>query len=113
LNNIKTPSAATSVMDVTEELANSTGSTITSSFQYLLFRTLYFNDQNSALFDPSNNVAYENSLFTKVSRGNYKGMTNFEKGVIKTLPVHNLYEQVLNSKAKRLYMENQLYKGDF
>lgn len=97
LNNVKSPTAATSILDGLESMGQSVSNTI-SPFGNLLF-------------DPSQTwndlVNRENSGITN---GAYEGWLPIERDIVKLTAFHNLHEQLKNSKAKRKYLENQIMR---
>ena len=98
LNNMKSPSAATSVLDATESFFGSVANTVAP--------------QGNFLFDPSQTWDDWENIFgdNTIQKGAYEGWQPWERDFVKGTAFHNLYEQIKNSKAKRRYQENQIMR---
>lgn len=98
LNNVKSPTAATSVLDAAESFAGCVANTISP--------------QGNFLFDPSQTWDNWEDIFggseKEIQSGAYEGWTPWQRDFVKATSVHNLFEQLKNSKAKRKYQENQI-----
>ena len=109
LNNIKSPTAATSVLDAVEQFGN--GLT-TSATKILPVTTNTLFPQSNFLFDPSQAWDDATNIIggesRKIKKGSYKDWEPWQRNVVKMSPVHNLIEQVKDSKSKRNYIENQV-----
>lgn len=100
LNNVKSPTAATSVIDALESLGGSITNTISP--------------QGNFLFDPSQTWDDWEDIFGgsdyTIQSGAYEDWQPWQRDVVKGTAFHNLYEQLKNSKAKRRYQENQIMR---
>ena len=100
LNNVKSPTAATSVVDAAESLAGSITNTIAP--------------QGNFLFDPSQTWDDWENIFGgkdyEIQKGVYEGWQPWQRDIVKGMAVHNLIEQLKNAKAKRKYQENQIMR---
>lgn len=96
-NNIKSPTAATSVTDKMGDVTES-------------FMRTYFPSMSNSLYDTFQNTKTQNKYNPTVSRGEYKGWSKTNKALFKLLPYHNFYEQVYGSEAKDRYFVNQIMK---
>lgn len=105
LNNVKSPTAATSVIDAVEAL----GYDVAQSPQKIINSIA---PQGNLLFDPSQTWDdYENLIGGQdriIEKGAYEGWTPWQRDIIKATAAHNLIEQLKNAKAKRVYQENQI-----
>lgn len=100
LNNVKSPTAATSVLDAAESLAGSITNTVSP--------------QGNFLFDPSQIWDDTEDIFggedKTIQSGAYEGWQPWQRNAVKGTAFHNLWEQLNNSKAKRRYQENQIMR---
>lgn len=96
LSNFKSPTAVLSHVDRVLALTNSVNTSLTDDPLIWLLSLC-----GSPIFD----TEYSESI----KRGTYKGYSKTFKNTIKTTPVKNIFEQYVDSKAKRKYAENQLY----
>lgn len=105
LNNVKSPTAATSIIDAVEAL----GYDVAQSPQKIINSIA---PQGNLLFDPSQTWDdYENIIGGEdriIEKGAYEGWTPWQRDIIKATAAHNLIEQLKNAKAKRVYQENQI-----
>lgn len=100
LNNVKSPTAATSVLDGLESFGGSISNTVAPFGNFL--------------FDPSQTWDDWEHIFggkdKLIQKGAYEGWTPLERDFVKMTAFHNLWEQLKNSKAKRRYQENQIMR---
>jgi len=78
-NNIKSPTAATSVTDKMGDVTES-------------FMRTYFPSMSNSLYDTFQNTKTQNKYNPIVSRGEYKDWSKTNKALFKLLPYHNFYE---------------------
>lgn len=108
LNNFKSPSAATSVLDAAEAV----GYDMATKAPKMLVNTV--SPQGNFLFDPSQSWDDFENIFggqeNVIEKGAYEGWTPWERDIVKSTAFHNLWEQLKNSKAKRRYQENQIMR---
>lgn len=104
LNNFKSPTAATSILDALESIGQSASNTV-APFGNLLFDPSQtfesFNDTWNYIFNNEDKV---------IQKGTYEGWLPIERDFVKMTAFHNLWEQLKNSKAKRKYQENQIMR---
>jgi len=101
-NNVKNVTAATGSGDVVQDLGNMISAEATYATQLILPRTA------SDLFSiQSLSDTIENPWLKKVKSGAYKDKTKIERSVAKALPWSNWWEQSLDSKAKRKWIEGK------
>lgn len=98
INNVKSPSAALSTVDKLEDMG------------YQLYKTAM--PQGSLLDTFVDDKPFSLFKSETVSRGPYKNWTKFERSLMKATPMHNAYEQWLDSKNKENYYINQVMKLD-
>lgn len=100
LNNVKSPTAATSVLDAAESFAGTITNTISP--------------QGNFLFDPSQTWDDWEDIFggedNTIQSGAYEDWQPWQRDVVKGTAFHNLWEQLKNAKAKRKYQENQIMR---
>ena len=108
LNNFKSPSAATSVLDAAEAV----GYDMATKAPKMIVNTV--SPQGNFLFDPSQSWDDFENIFggqeDVIEKGAYEGWTPWERDIVKSTAFHNLWEQLKNSKAKRRYQENQIMR---
>lgn len=108
LNNFKSPSAATSVLDAAEAV----GYDMATKAPKMFVNTV--SPQGNFLFDPSQSWDDFENIFggqeNVIEKGAYEGWTPWERDIVKSTAFHNLWEQLKNSKAKRRYQENQIMR---
>ena len=97
LNNFKSPTAATSILDGLESIGQSASNTVAPFGNFLFDPSQTWND----LFNNEEGV---------IQKGAYEGFTPLQRDLIKLTEYHNLWEQLKNSKAKRKYQENQIMR---
>nr|DAM86425.1 MAG TPA: hypothetical protein [Caudoviricetes sp.] len=98
-NNVKSPTAATSLTDKVGNLFES-------------FSRKYI-PTSSSLFDTFQSNTDKKEYNGNVKRGLYKGWDKVDRDLFKLLPVHNAYEQIYDSESKDRYFKNQIMKeGD-
>lgn len=98
-NNVKSPTAATSLTDKAGNLFES-------------FSRKYI-PTSSSLFDTFQSNTDKKEYNGNVKRGLYKGWDKVDRDLFKLLPVHNAYEQIYDSESKDRYFKNQIMKeGD-
>lgn len=97
LNTMKSPTAMTSVWDGLNAFADSYNSQRTPE------NSLWsvFSNVKSVIDEDDDSI---------VQRGTYEGWTKRERALLKLTPFKNLYEQIDNAYAKRIYMQKQVYK---
>lgn len=104
LNNMKSPTAATSVLDAAENLGFDISKNIVNTVS----------PQGNFLFDPSQTWDDWEDIFggeeNLIEQGAYEGWTPWARDFVKGTAFHNLWEQLKNSKAKRKYQENQIMR---
>ena len=97
--NFKSPSAALSMVDRISTFFNMANTSLVEDpiiwFMSLCGSTIFDQDYNS-----------------KIKRGTYKHKSKVFRDTMKATPLKNTYEQVVDSRAKRNYAENQLYMID-
>lgn len=99
-NNFKTVTAATSASD-------KLFATLNQGFGDLWYSLNGYKSLFDTLFGKDN----ENSSNVDkryVKSGAYKGWSKLERDIFKMAPGHSIYEQYMDSKAKRKYFENQI-----
>ena len=109
LNNIKTPSAATGLIDDIKNTVMSAFNTANPMFyemQYFLMSLLGWSS-----FEQPGNIEDENLIVNKRDKV-YGGDKKIKKVLIKTTPYRNIKEQTIDSKSKRKYFENQVMGKD-
>lgn len=105
LNNVKSPTAATSVLDKTEGFMYQLSNTISPTTNILYDLSLFGEDTFASGEDDS--IVQRGAYGDKSPFGNWK---KINRDIFKLTPYHNLYEQALNSKDKRKYMEQQIMR---
>ena len=100
-NNIRSVTAAESVIDGVEQAVGSLSHFI-SPRETLIYSTLF--EPSQEFYDE------EDKQDDIITRGAYEGWTKTKRNWFKLTPAHNILEQVRNSKAKRKYLENQIMR---
>lgn len=107
-NNIKSATAATSTtdafMEVSQNLQVMSGG---SKYNNPLFD---LGQLISSFIDNERGLSEEEGYDDIIESGAYEGRTKRERAFFKFLPVHNVYEQVMDPKSKRKYQEIQIQK---
>lgn len=113
INNIRTPTAGQSVVDGLENLTDMGSGLLWSAIGQMAMRSdaRYGNESLSGLYNTPKNIydlIYSNK--NTIKSGTYKGKNKWFKTIMQLTPYHNAYEQYLNAKGKRAWLEHNTFK---